>query len=372
MSNGRSRQVRRQFTLGRVAGIPVHVSPTWLIVAAVITVGFAPNAERNLPDLGAGVYAVTFAFAVFLYGSVLLHEISHALTSRAFGLPVRGITLHFLGGHTEIERESPTPGRDIVISAAGPIVSLAVGGVAYVAYQLVEQPVAEYILWGLFFANLIVGIFNLLPALPLDGGHILRALVWKVSGSEHLGTVVAARAGQVLAAAVLVTPFILADGRPSMFTIVWAALIAMLLWSGASQALLAGRLRRQVPKLDVRSLARRAAPVAADTPLAEAIRQAREAGVRSLVVVDSANQPTGLVSEAAVVATPEDRRPWIPVHQVARSIRPGMILPADLPGEQLVAAVRATPASEYLVVDNAGAVYGVLVTSDIDNALSAS
>jgi Zn-dependent protease len=348
------------------------VSPTWLIVAAVITVGFAPNAERNLPDIGAGVYAVTFAFAVFLYGSVLLHEISHALTARKFGLPVRGISLHFLGGHTEIERDSPTPGRDILISAAGPIVSLAVGGVAFVAYELVEQPIAEYILFGLYFANVVVGVFNLLPALPLDGGHILRAVVWKVTGDEHRGTVVAARAGQVLAAAVLVTPFVLAMGRPSMFMIVWAALIAMLLWSGASQALLAGRLRRRLPKLDVRALARRAAPVAADTPLAEAIRQAREAGVRSLVVVDSANQPTGLVNEAAVIATPEDRRPWIPVLQVARSIQPGMILSADMSGEQLVAALRATPAPEYLVVDKAGAVYGVLATSDIDNALSTS
>lgn len=355
-----------------MAGVPVHVSPTWFIVAAVITVGFAPDAEQNLPDLGPGVYAVTFAFAVFLYGSVLLHEISHALTARAFGLPVRGITLHFLGGHTEIERDSPTPGRDILISAAGPAVSLAVSGLAFVAHRLVDQPIAEYILFGLYFANLVVGVFNLLPALPLDGGHILRAVVWKVTGNEHRGTVVAARAGQVLAVAVLVAPFALARGRPSMVVIVWAALIAMLLWSGASQALLAGRLRRRLPKLDVRTLARRAAPVAADTPLAEAIRQAREAGVRSLVVVDSANRPTALVNEAAVIATPEDRRPWIPVHQVARSIQPGMILPADLAGEQLVAAMRATPASEYLVVDKVGAVYGVLATSDIDNALSTS
>ncbi len=350
----------------------MHVSPTWFIVAAVITVGFAPNAERNLPDLGAAVYAVTFAFAIFLYGSVLLHEISHALTARAFGLPVRGISLHFLGGHTEIERESPTPGRDILISAAGPAVSLAVSGLAYLAHELVEHPVARYILFGLYFANLVVGVFNLLPALPLDGGHILRAVVWKMSGNEHRGTVVAARAGQVLAVAVLVMPFVLAQGRPSIIMIVWAALIAMLMWSGASQALLVGRLRRQLPKLDVRTLARRAAPVAPETPLAEAIRQARDAGVRSLVVVDSANRPTGLVSEAAFIATPEDRRPWIPVYQVARSIQPGMTLSTELSGEQLVAAMQATPASEYLVVDQAGAVYGVLATSDIDNALSTS
>src|ERR671910_2419476 len=162
-------------TLGKVAGVPVHVSPSWFIVAAVITVWFAPLVRRELPDLGSGTYVVTFAFAVLLYGSVLLHEISHALTARLFGLPVRGITVHFLGGYTEIERESPTPGRDIVVSAAGPLVSLAVSGLAALAAVPVDQSVAEFLLSYLAYANLTVAIFNVLPALPLDGGHILRA-----------------------------------------------------------------------------------------------------------------------------------------------------------------------------------------------------
>lgn len=359
-------------SLGKIAGIPIRVSPTWFIVAGVITVGFAPLADRWLPDLGNLVYAVTFGFAILLYVSVLLHEISHALTARSFGLPVRGVTLHFLGGHTEIERDSPTPGRDLLVSAAGPALSLAVAGVVYLVYQSVEQPVVEFLLFELWLANLIVGIFNLLPALPLDGGHMLRAVVWKVTGNEHMGTVVGARTGQVLAVAVLLVPFALAGGRPDILAIVWAALIAMLLWSGASQSLAVGRVRRRLPTLDLRRLSRRAASIGPDTPLAEALRQAREAGVQSLVVVDSANRPTGLVNEAAVHATPEERRPWIPVGQLARSIEPGLVLGIDLAGERLVAALRATPASEYLVVDGDGAVYGVLAAADIDAALTAS
>jgi Zn-dependent protease/CBS domain-containing protein len=362
----------RHLTVGRIAGIPVHVSPTWFIVAAIITVWFAPAAEARLPSLGSAVYAVTFAFAVLLYGSVLLHEISHALTARAFGLPVRGITLHFLGGYTEIERESPTPGRDIVVSAAGPLVSLLVAGVAYLAYLPITQPTARFLLLGLCMANLIVGIFNLLPALPLDGGHMLRAAVWRIGGDEHTGTIVAARAGQVLAVLVLAVPFVLAGGRPGLVSVVWAALIAMLLWTGATQALAAGRVQRRLPRLDVRTLARRAAPIPADTPLSEALRQANQAGVRSLVVVDSASRPTGVVNEAAVIATPAERRPWIPVGQLARSVEDGLVLSIHLGGERLLAALRSTPASEYLVVDDDGDVYGVLATSDVDAALSAS
>lgn len=356
--------------MGRIAGIPVHISPTWFLVAGVITVAFAPIVRRQLPEFGAGAYVIALTFAVLLYASVLFHEISHALTARALGLPVRGITLHFLGGYTEIERNAPTPGRDLIVSAAGPLVSLAAAGLAYLASTPVDQPVAQFLLLELAGANLLVGIFNLLPALPLDGGHMLRAAVWRVTGKEHLGTVVAARAGQVLAAIVIVLPFVLAPGGPSFIAVVWSALVAVLLWTGATQALAVGRVRSRLPRLDLERLTRRAAPIAPDVPLAEALRQAQGRGVRALVVVDSSGRPTGLVSEASVVATPADRRPWVPVGQVARSLQAGLVLPVDIGGEELLRRMRETPASEYLVLDREGDVYGVLATTDVDETLA--
>jgi Zn-dependent protease/CBS domain-containing protein len=366
VSNGDARRL----TLGKVAGVPVHISPSWFVIAAVITIWLAPVVRDDLPGLGAWTYAVTFTFAVLLYGSVLLHEVSHAMTARAFGLPVRGITLHFLGGYTEIERESPTPGRDLAVSAAGPVVSLAVGGLAALASVPVNHDVSAYLLLELAVANLIVGVFNLLPALPLDGGHMLRAAVWRVTGDENTGTIVAARAGQVLAGLVLLAPFVLAGGRPEIIGVIWAGLIAMMLWSGATQALAVGRVRSRLPRLDLVRMTRRAAPVAPDMPLAEALRQASEADVRSLVVVDSSGRPTGLVSEASVTATPVDRRPWVPVGQVARSLEAGLVLPMRIDGEELLRRMRSTPASEYLVVDDDGQVYGVLSAADVDTALA--
>jgi Zn-dependent protease len=360
----------RRLTLGRVAGIPVHVSPTWFLVAAVITIGFEPIVADYLPGLGRWSYAVTLAFAVLLYASVLLHEISHALTARAFGLPVRSITIHFLGGHTEIERESPTPGRDALVSGAGPLVSIVLGVLAYLVAIPVEAGVAEFLLLELAVANVIVGLFNLLPALPLDGGHMLRALIWKITGDETRGTLVAARAGQVLAVAVLASPFLLAGGAPSLTGIVWAALIAMLLWSGAAQSLAVGRMRSRLPLLDPRSLARPAAPVSADLPVSEALRRADDAGARSMVIVDSAGRPIGIVSQAAVAALPDERRPWVSIDRTARTLDTGLTLPLDLHGEDLLKAMRAHPASEYLVVDPQGRVFGVLATSDVEAVLA--
>lgn len=361
----------RQLTLGRIAGIPVHVSPTWFLVAALITIGGQGVVLDYLPELSNGeAIAVAFLFAVLLYLSVFVHELGHALTARRLGLPVRGITLHFLGGFTEIERDAPTPGRDLVVSAAGPALSLALGGLGLLAVQGIDDRVLGFLMWELAVANLIVGVFNVLPGLPLDGGHMLRAAVWRITGDEHRGTIVAARSGQVLAGLVLVLPFALRGSSPDLMTIVWAGLVAALLWSGASQSLAVGRMRARLPRLDTRTLARRAAPVAPDLPVSEALRQAREAQVQSLVVVDSAGRPTGLVNEAAVAAIPEQRRPWVTIGQSARNLQQGMVLPLDVRGDALLKAMRETPASEYLVVDGQGRVYGVLVSSDVDHALA--
>lgn len=361
---------RRQVSLGRIAGIPVHVSPSWFLVAAVITVGFAGIVERFLPDIGTGKYVVSFLFAVLLYASVLIHELSHALTARRVGLRVHGITLHFIGGHTEFDRSAPTPRRDIIVSAAGPVASLLIAGIGFGASILVEHPVGEFLLIELAIANGLVGAFNLLPALPLDGGHILRAIVWAVTGDENKGTVIAARCGQVLAGIVLVVPFVVSGGRPTIIGMIWGVLVAALLWSGARQALMVGRVRARLPDVDTATLTRRAAPIAPDVPVSEALALTAREQVHALVVVDPNGRPTAVVSEAAIAAVPEDRRPWVVVAEVSRRLGPGMIIPLGLSGEELVVAMRSTPATEYLVVDDAGAIHGVLAAADVDATLA--
>ena len=137
---------------------------------------------------------------MLLYASVVAHELSHSLVAKRFGLPVNRITLHILGGVSEIGEEPPTPRREFAVAAAGPALSLVVGGVAYALYQALEPYTVVWVLvQALAYANLLVGVFNLLPGLPLDGGRILRAIVWAVTGNPIAATRVAARAGQGLA-----------------------------------------------------------------------------------------------------------------------------------------------------------------------------
>jgi CBS domain-containing protein len=109
-----------------------------------------------------------------------------------------------------------------------------------------------------------------------------------------------------------------------------------------------------------------------DLPLAEAVRRAQEQQAGSLVVLDQHGRPSGIVNEAAVLATPEDRRPWLTVEAVSRTIEPGLMLSADLGGESLVRAMQRTPATEYLLVEGDGSVFGVLVADDVDRAFAAT
>jgi Zn-dependent protease/CBS domain-containing protein len=360
--------------IGRIAGVPVYVNVSWVFVALIIAYAFTPAVQEAVPGLGILSYVAAFGFAVLLYASVLVHEISHVLVARAFGLPVRGITLQFLGGVSEIEREPETPWREFAVAVVGPLTSLGIGVLAFVGWQVVTgPPLLTLVLVQLAIANFLIGVFNLLPGLPLDGGRILRAGVWAVAKQPHLGTIIAGWAGRVVAVLVLAVPWIWfagANGMPSILHIVWSVLIATFLWAGSTQALVSARVRKKLPALQARQLARRGVPVPPELPLSEAIRRAQESQSGGLVVVDPGGRPVGLVSEAAVLATPEHRRPWVSVGDVARRIEPGLVLNANLSGEALIQAMGGTPSSEYLLVEPDGQVYGILASSDVDQAFA--
>jgi Zn-dependent protease len=365
---------RGNLRLGSIAGIDVYVSASWFVILGLIAVLFAPRLEQEAPGLGSWAYAAAIAFALLLYVSVLLHEISHALAARAFSMPVRAINLHFLGGATEIEEEATTPWREFVIAVVGPLTSLAVGGLGILLALPLDEGLLRYAVALLAGANLVVGVLNLVPGLPLDGGRVLQAAVWGVSGNRRAGVVVAAWGGRLAALAALLYPFVLAayDREVTLLDYALAFIIASFLWAGASQALAVARLRSRLPQLVARHLARPAIGVPADLPLSEAIRRAQEARAGSVVVVRGDGQPTGILSEAAVLSTPEERRPWLPVGELARRIEVGLLLSADLVGEALVKAMNATPATEYVLVERDGSVFGVLVTADVDNAFRSS
>jgi Zn-dependent protease len=348
--------------LGRVLGFPLYLR--WSVL---LLMGLVILLSRDMIGYGVG-----FGFVVCLLLSVLLHELGHALTARRLGIGVRGITLEILGGYTEMDRDTPTPRAELLVSLAGPAVSLVLGLTAAAAAVVLPDGGARQIAFLVALSNLIVAVFNVLPGLPLDGGRALRAAVWWGTGSRQRGTLVAARGGQVVGVATGVAAVALyAVGVIRTFGLVLTLLVAFSLWQGATLSARVARVSHRLPLVDVDRLTRPIFAVPTGTPLAEAQRQATESAPpeAALAVADSSGQLVALVQTVAVDAVPEARRPWVTVDSVARDLAAIRAVPAGLRGADALSFLQADPAGEYLVTTE-GEVVGVLRAADVAKVLA--
>ncbi|HEX3812805.1 MAG TPA: site-2 protease family protein [Mycobacteriales bacterium] len=359
---------------GRYFGVPVYFSPSWLLFAAYIVYLWSPVVRDYAPTMSRGAsYGVAFGFALLLGISVLLHELGHTVVSLALGLKVRRIVLMLLGGVSEIENEPERSGHEYLIAVAGPLVSLILAGIGAISYpQLEPDSVQRLLVWQLMVSNLGVMAFNMLPGLPLDGGRLLRAGVWRLTGSQVTGTKAAAWGGRVVAVVLVVGSLLLwytnRDGGTVSLLIV--VLVALFVWASAGQALRLASLQETVPRLNIADLTRPTLHISTDLSVAETIRRAQEAQVGAVVLVDGDQRPRAVVSESSVLTVPNNQRPWTSIADVARPLEPGLMLRDNLHGEAILEAMRAVPASEYVVVGRDGSVLGVLVTADVIRALN--
>lgn len=357
--------------VGRFFGVPLYFSLSWLIIAALITYSYAGTIASNIPDLSRGMeYLLAFGFAVLLALSVLLHEIGHTAVSLALGHKVNRVVIFLLGGVSEIDREPARPRDELVISVTGPVVSAALAALCWWGLTLTTpHTVLSTTLALLAVSNAVIAVFNVLPGLPLDGGRVVRAVVWAITGRRVTGTKVAAWAGRAVAVGFVVVVLYLDWQSRSLSTVGFTVLLAAFIWMGATQSLRLAQLQDRVPGLQLGQLVRPAVVVSATTPVAEALRRSWDSGARAIVVVDGTGTAQALVDERRLGSLPVERRPWVPVADIARPLEPGLILPETLDGELLLEAVQAHPAGEYLVVRVDGSMVGVLAAADLATRL---
>ena len=364
--------------IGRVMGVPIVVQPLWFAIVLLFTLWFAPSVRNEVPTISNNAsYGIALVFVLLLYMSVLVHEIGHVYVAKKLGMQVNRVVLQLLGGASEIVEESPgRPGREFLVAAVGPLTSVMLGGIGFaLGEQFAHHTVAWFVVNGFGVVNAFVAGFNLLPGLPLDGGRVLRSIIWQLTHDKLRATVIAGWVGRAVAVAVALYALeenARSGSRSLNGGVLYLLLLAFVIWSNAGIAIAQTKVTTVLPRLDIQSLTRRALPVAADLPVAEAVRRAREADARGLVVVDAYGKPSGLVSEAAVTAMPATRQPWVSVSDLARPVEAGLVLRTDMSGEGLLQAVQTTPATEYLVVDSAGLVAGVLARADLVAALHAA
>jgi Zn-dependent protease/CBS domain-containing protein len=360
---------------GRIAGVPFVVSPWWFVAAVAFTILYAPSLQAEVSLSDPAAYAIAALLVLIVYAGVLVHEASHVLVAKALGLPVGRVVLQLLGGVSEILEEPASADREFLVAAVGPLTSVLLVGVSAAFLPLVSPHTVPWVIvWGALTSNAAIAIFNSLPGLPLDGGRVARAAIWQITHNKARATIVAGWIGRGVAVALFLTGLwapAQVFGRGS-FGGLYFLLIAFFMWSNASMAIAQAKVSEVVPGIAAGSLLRKAMPVEAQLPVAEAIRRARLADARALVIVDGNGKPQGLVSEAAVMQLPEQRRPWVSISEVSHPLSKSLILRDDLTGEALMNALRGAPATEYLVVAASGAIRGVLARADVGAALRAA
>ena len=255
----------------RVRGIPVRIDFGWLLVFGLISWSLASGYFPHvLPSQSLAAYwAQGLIAAALLFGSVLLHELAHALVAIRHGVPVGGITLHVFGGVSQLDSEPDTPRAEMLIAIVGPLTSFAIAGLSHGMGRLVSGPAWAHALGGYVAAvNLVVGVFNLVPAFPLDGGRVLRAALWWWRGRLDWATRVASRVGSALALVMIVVGL----GRAATGEVMgglWFALIGMFLQQAARASYDTVRLRAALDSLRVADVMN-TAPALVDTVTAGA------------------------------------------------------------------------------------------------------
>lgn len=356
--------------LFRVRGVPVLLSPSWWLGSFIIVVLYAPLVDTVLAGAGTVLsWAVATAFAVLLGASVLAHELGHTVVALRMGLPVRRVRLFLLGGLSEIARMPRNARQEGVIAVAGPAVSLALAA-GFIAVLIVFTPAGAtwLLLAQCAVANLVVGVFNLLPGLPLDGGRIVRAGVWRLAGTRTAGTYAAAIGGMVVAAALLVWALHgLAEGSQDRWLrLAVCLLVGWFILSGARAEMAAERRRLWPAGLGLGEIMQPVLQLPAESPVADALSVGAGRGV-VLVRVDGTAAGLLDVRAARQLAVTS---PSAPAERAAEPVRPESVLLASEQGNEIAERVLETAAWQFLIVDDDGHPTGVLRREDLQAAIS--
>ncbi|MEC3918692.1 site-2 protease family protein [Nocardia sp. CDC160] len=355
--------------LGRIAG--VRIGAHW---SALVTIGLFTwilGAYLSGSGHGAGLWVTAVAGALLLTASLLAHELAHSILARRKGIRVRGIVLWLLGGVSEIEEEPADPRTDLAVAVAGPATSLAIALVALAAAALSSLiphagVVTAMLVW-LATVNAVLAVFNLLPGAPLDGGRVLRAILWRHSGDRLRAATTAARTGQVIGTTLVLLGVaeVLAFGQLGGL---WLVLLGWFLRTAAHSELVGAGLRHQLGDTRVRA-AMTPNPIAIATQwtLRDLLASpAPHTSHRVFPVVDAAGRPFGVLAWSDLAAIPESQRPTVELASLARKLTPAAVArPDELLSDVMCRVMLRPNLDAIVVVDLAGRLIGLLTTTDL-------
>ncbi len=357
--------------IGTLRGAPVYLGRTWPLIAVAIILIFGPQVSNVLPGLGFRGYLVALVYAVLLLLSVLVHELCHAVVGQWRGYHVRAILADLWGGHTTYDSEDASPLSSALVSVVGPLSNAALALVAWLLLPEVPDGVPRLLTLAFIWSNAFVALFNLLPGLPLDGGFLVEALVWALTGSKALGQLVAGWCGRVVTALLVGWAVVwpLLHGRnPDTITVLWCVVLAGFLWLGASGAIGRGRQARLFSRVRLTQVLRPVGLASDDLPMSAVRRDVDTA------VYDASGRVWGMVWAGDHRPVPYDRADSVPLRAVARVQPDGWVCQVPGADEDVSQVVRAAHeaggnAVVVLVLDTARRPLGLVSVAELGSAL---
>lgn len=353
---------------GNLFGIPFYINFSWFLVLAIVTWDYGNELGLAFPQLGGVAWVLGLITALLLFASVLAHELGHSFVAIRQGIPVNSITLFLFGGLASLEEESKTPAEAFWVAIAGPLVSVILFGVftAINGFAGLSGPLAA-IVSLLAYINFILAAFNLLPGLPLDGGNVLKAAVWKITGKPYSGIAFASRVGQVLGWVGMGLGFLSVIGVSNVGSI-WTLLVGWFLLQNATRYAQTATVQKQLSGLTA------ADAVIPNSPIVSAESSLREfannhiigssANWRKYLVTDAEGQLMGEIAVDAMKTIPTNDWWDVKVSQLMQPVEQLETVDSD---ESLLEVVQMLERKQVpsLVVLKSGALLGMLEKASI-------
>ncbi|GAB4537587.1 MAG: site-2 protease family protein [Pleurocapsa sp.] len=354
--------------IGNLFGIPFYINPSWFFVLGLVTLSYGGNLA-NFPELtGALPWILGFIAALLLFASVLAHELGHSFVAIAQGIPVKSITLFIFGGLATLEKESETPLQALLVAIAGPLVSVLLFGIfALISVTVPLSAPLEAILNLLASINLILALFNLIPGLPLDGGNVLKSIVWQITGNPNKGVIFAGRVGQAIGWLGIIIGGLAVFGLSPIGS-VWTLLIGWFLLQNAGFAAQSATVQ---DKLDSYTAEDAIIP---NSPIVMANLSIREFvndyvigkdRWKKFLVTDEERQLIGAIATEDLKQIPTSQWNDTYIREIIQLVENLKTVPADLSLLEVVKIIETEKQSELVVVTSTGVVMGLLEKASI-------
>lgn len=357
--------------VGNLFGIPFYVNPSWFLVLALVTWVYGSQLQGFPQLVGFAPWLLGLASALLLFSSVLAHELGHSFVAIQQGINVNSITLFIFGGLASLEEDSKSPGDAFLVAIAGPVVSLILFGIFTVINVTVPlSPPLSAVIGLLGTVNLILALFNMIPGLPLDGGNVLKSIVWKITGNQYRGIFIASVVGQFIGWIAIALGVFSVFGITE-FGSLWTALIGFFLLQNAGRSAQSANLQDKLSRFTAEDAVSENSPVvAADLNLREFVNEyvIGKQEWSKFLVTDEEGKLIGQlnVDDLKLISTSE----W--TETTVRELMKPQEVTSVKPKQSLLEVVmmfEKNKQSEVAVIGENGVVFGLVEKSQIANFL---